>query len=202
MATAQAHEQLLSSVPAAGAQVSAPSEVTLTFSGPMIATGTAVRVIGPDGANASQGDAKVAAAAVTQPLRTPLVGGSYTVTWRAVSGDGHPVSGTFTFSVAANATAAPPTAGLPGISQSTAAPTAPTSSAPTSPTSSEVTPPAKQTPTTSTDNEPLLIGAAVVIALLLIGGGAAYARTRLRDDAPANGKNERNGHDSDSDSTD
>lgn len=195
MPTAQAHDHLTSSVPAAGATVDSPAQVSLTFSGSVVSAGTAVRVVGPQGADVTGGAVNVAGPKVTQPLRAGLAAGAYTVTWRVTSADGHPVSGTFAFTVARNATANPPTPSKPGITRSTQA-------APTSATSTSPTPPAKQTPTNSTNNKPVLIGTAAVVALLLIGAGAAYARGRLRDDAPNDPENGRNGHDSDSGPTD
>jgi methionine-rich copper-binding protein CopC len=190
--TAQAHDHLQSSSPAAGSQVDRATEVTLTFSDTVVRTGTAVRVVGPDGSQAGEGAVQVSGSTVTQPLRRPLPAGAYKVTWRAISADGHPVSGTFAFSVAQGATASPPAASKPGIT----GPTSATGS------SSAPTPPAQQKPTDATNNEPWLIVGAVVLALLLIGAGAAFTRTRLRDDAPADPRRADDDHDSHSDSTD
>ena len=97
---ALAHDALLGSEPADGAVLTeAPSQIVLTFSAAQAGVGSEVAVVGPDGAVWSDGPTQVSEAVVTQPLRPDMPEGVYTVTFRSVSGDGHPVSGTFTFSV-------------------------------------------------------------------------------------------------------
>jgi len=99
-APALAHDALLGSEPADGAVLTeAPSQIVLTFSAAQAGVGSEVAVVGPDGAVWSDGPAQVSEAVVTQPLRPDMPEGVYTVTFRSVSGDGHPVSGAFTFSV-------------------------------------------------------------------------------------------------------
>jgi hypothetical protein len=99
-APALAHDALLGSEPADGAVLTeAPSQIVLTFSGAQAGLGSEVAVVGPDGAAWSDGPAQVTEAVVTQPLRPDLPEGVYTVTFRSVSSDGHPVSGAFSFSV-------------------------------------------------------------------------------------------------------
>ena len=99
-APALAHDALLGSEPADGAVLTeAPSQIVLTFSAAQAGVGSEVAVVGPDGAVWSDGPAQVSEAVVTQPLRPDMPEGVYTVTFRSVSGDGHPVSGTFAFSV-------------------------------------------------------------------------------------------------------
>lgn len=99
-APALAHDALLGSEPADGAVLTeAPSQIVLTFSGAQAGVGSEVAVVGPDGAVWSDGPVQVSEAVVTQSLRPDMPEGVYTVTFRSVSGDGHPVSGTFTFSV-------------------------------------------------------------------------------------------------------
>ena len=99
-APALAHDALLGSEPADGAVLTeAPSQIVLTFSDAQAGVGSEVAVVGPDGAVWSDGPVQVSEAVVTQPLRPDMPEGVYTVTFRSVAGDGHPVSGTFTFSV-------------------------------------------------------------------------------------------------------
>jgi methionine-rich copper-binding protein CopC len=96
---AQAHAILLSTSPADSAALAqAPKEVSLTFNEPPMGIGTTVRVTGPAGM-VSQGRPRVIDNTVHQTLNTGLGGGKYTVAWRATSIDGHPVSGTFAFTV-------------------------------------------------------------------------------------------------------
>ncbi len=104
---ASAHDELTSAVPAAGAVVRAPRQVVLRFAEDVLAVGSRVVVTGPTGTTTDAAP-RVDGTTLTQPLPTDLPGGGYTVTWRAVSSDGHPVSGTFRFVVAGSAPAAPP----------------------------------------------------------------------------------------------
>lgn len=96
------HAELLRSQPAAGSVVeSAPREVHIWFSEPVDApSSTAIRVVDPEG-TAVAADTTVAAddrTEMTTRLTASAVG-SYTVYWRAISADGHPIDGTFVFSV-------------------------------------------------------------------------------------------------------
>ncbi len=136
---ASAHDELASSTPRDAATVTAPGEVVLRFAEPVLTIGLVVTVTGPGGA-AGAGRPVVAGQTVTQALRSPAPPGRYTTVWRAVSSDSHPVSGTFTFTVAAPAavTTAPQTGSTttsstaPAIASSTAPPTpAPTTAPPT-----------------------------------------------------------------------
>ncbi|GAA1820491.1 copper resistance protein CopC [Planosporangium flavigriseum] len=98
--TAWAHSQLRATTPAASSTVTAPiSEVTLTFNEPVQQRFSIVVVDGPGGVNYSDGPVRVVDSTVHQPVR-PLRSGSYTVQWRVVSADGHPVEGSFGFTVA------------------------------------------------------------------------------------------------------
>ncbi|WP_030271095.1 FixH family protein [Streptomyces sp. NRRL B-24484] len=103
--TAAAHATLVSTDPAQGAvTATAPAAVTLTFSEGVSLTADSVRVLDPAGKQVDNGDAahadgKEASARVT--LRQGLGNGTYTVAWRAVSEDSHPVGGAFTFSIGA-----------------------------------------------------------------------------------------------------
>jgi methionine-rich copper-binding protein CopC len=135
---ASAHDYLVSSSPAAGSTVDAPpTEVTLTFSDVILDLGAAggagadastgstssaggssvVQVTGPDaaGTHFETGCATNAGRAVSVPV---ALGGSgqYTVTWRVVSADGHPVSDSiaFAYRAPAGATASAGTPDGPG----------------------------------------------------------------------------------------
>ncbi|WP_405020874.1 FixH family protein [Kitasatospora sp. NBC_00070] len=103
--SAAAHAALVSTDPAQNSVVpSAPSAVTLTFSEGVTLSADSVRVLDPAGKQVDAGDSgradgKGDTARVS--LRGGLADGTYTVAWRAVSDDSHPVSGAFTFSVGA-----------------------------------------------------------------------------------------------------
>jgi copper resistance protein C len=114
---AQAHDTLVGTDPADGSTVAeVPDHVTLTFGEPAQALGTEVVVHGPNGEALSVGPAQLAGNAVTQDVAPVRPAGVYTVEWRVTSQDGHPVSGTFTFT-------ATESVGLPAGVTPTAAPT-------------------------------------------------------------------------------
>lgn len=102
-APASAHAALLRTAPAEGSVVpSAPRQVRLDFSEGVLLAADAVRVLDPAGKRVDDGPPQHAGdndstAVVT--LRTGLSTGTFTVAWKAVSQDSHPVAGAFTFSV-------------------------------------------------------------------------------------------------------
>jgi hypothetical protein len=104
-APAQAHDQLISSVPEAGATVdSPPSEVTLTFSASIGEEFAQVAVVGQDGTAYQSGDPVVEGPTLTQAVEGLPTGEQITVSYRIVSSDGHPIGGTVPFSIAADQT--------------------------------------------------------------------------------------------------
>ncbi|RPF23287.1 copper resistance CopC family protein [Myceligenerans xiligouense] len=98
---AAAHDQLLSSDPADGDELDAmPAAITLTFSGEPLATGAEVVLTGEDGNAVSLRDIAVDGAVLTATVPATLPGGDYDAAWHIVSGDGHPLEGAFSFTVA------------------------------------------------------------------------------------------------------
>ncbi|MET9953658.1 copper resistance CopC family protein [Streptomyces sp. NPDC006339] len=107
---AAAHTDLNGSDPANGALLDAvPRTVTLTFSDPMTQKYAQLAVTGPDGAALGDGAPAVAGREVTLKLQAANGAGRYTVGYRVVSADGHPVSGKSVFTVRPAATAPPTT---------------------------------------------------------------------------------------------
>jgi hypothetical protein len=100
---ASAHDELVASTPAEGATVEAPDAVALELSSPAQPLGTRVVVTAPDGAASSEGEAELRGATVVQPLVADLPPGVHTVSWQVTSSDGHPLTGSFSFTVAAPA---------------------------------------------------------------------------------------------------
>ncbi|KRF19014.1 hypothetical protein ASG90_03780 [Nocardioides sp. Soil797] len=96
---ASAHASLVGSDPAEGAVlVAAPQQATLTFDEPVTLPEDAVQVFDAQGHPvASDSTARDKDVAVDLP--DGLSDGTYVVTWGVVSGDGHPVSGSLTFSI-------------------------------------------------------------------------------------------------------
>lgn len=104
--TASQHLRLTGSSPAKDSTVAeAPREIRLSFSlkpelalvriGLASASGSKVEM----GKPARTSDSLTVAA----PIEGRLTPGSYTVSWQAASGDGHPIRGTFDFTLAASA---------------------------------------------------------------------------------------------------
>jgi methionine-rich copper-binding protein CopC len=121
---ASAHAGLVSIDPADGATVTAaPSRVTLTFDEDM-AEPAVVLVTGPDGQRADVGHTRVSGAVVSVGVDLPSPG-RYTVAFRAVSADGHPVADQKSFAfqpegvASAGAPAAKPGVGAASSSGST-----------------------------------------------------------------------------------
>ncbi|QIM16887.1 copper resistance protein CopC [Leucobacter insecticola] len=81
--------------------------VKLSYSNSIVEVGTEILVTGPDGASAISSAPEVAGPDVTQALNADLPRGSYTVAWRVVSSDGHPIEGGFVFFVTDQGTADP-----------------------------------------------------------------------------------------------
>jgi methionine-rich copper-binding protein CopC len=98
---ASAHAALVRTEPSPGAVPSAPDAVTLTFDEPPRTRFSVVHVLAPDGRRADGGQLTLDGSTVRQPLAGPRPAGRYTVDWRVVSDDGHPVSGSWQFTAEA-----------------------------------------------------------------------------------------------------
>ncbi|PYY60149.1 MULTISPECIES: copper resistance CopC family protein [unclassified Curtobacterium] len=126
---ASAHSALTSSTPADGAVVTGPLEsVDLTFSEAPLAgldAGLRIQVTDASGADVATGDVTVSG--TTMRRAVDLDRGSYTVLWRYVSPDGHPIEGRLAFEYRAAAPVSTPSASA--TPTPTAASGAPTPSA-------------------------------------------------------------------------
>ncbi|MGI5409646.1 copper resistance CopC/CopD family protein [Streptomyces chartreusis] len=101
---ASAHAALRATDPEDGSVLkSAPRDITLTFTESVGLLEDSFRVLDPDGRRLRTGEPEHArgggAETATVTLPAKLAEGTYTVAWRVVSADSHPVSGAFTFSV-------------------------------------------------------------------------------------------------------
>ncbi|MEU4573920.1 copper resistance protein CopC [Nonomuraea sp. ATR24] len=96
-APAQAHDTLKSSDPAKGATVKSVDEVTLEFSNKVRMPFVIVR--GPGDAQHQAGDPESDGPVVKQRLKGELPDGKYTIAYRVVSSDGHPIEGEIPFTV-------------------------------------------------------------------------------------------------------
>ncbi|MGW1714244.1 copper resistance CopC/CopD family protein [Streptomyces sp. NPDC002156] len=101
--TASAHAALRDSDPRDGSVLdSAPRQVTLSFTESVGLLDDSFRVFDPDSRRVSTGEAehvKGSSDAVRVSLPEGLGEGTFTVAWRVVSADSHPISGAFTFSI-------------------------------------------------------------------------------------------------------
>lgn len=184
-APASAHDQVVSTTPADGAVVGAPTKVSVTFSEPVLDVAGANRIVVTGPAGQLNGDLSVKGKVISLAFAAPLPGGAYRAQWRAASDDGHPVSGTFAFTVRAAATTTPPVstataAGSPTTSASATASTTTTAPAPTQATSS----PATESTSSNDSWAPWLLGALVLAAIACVAVIASAKRRRRHDDGP------------------
>jgi len=98
---AAAHAQLIGTDPVDGAVLpQAPGSVTLSFNEPVRLTDREITVYDAEGrAVASTARSSGTDVVVDLPDAAALERGSFVVAWFVVSGDGHPISGSLTFSV-------------------------------------------------------------------------------------------------------
>ncbi|MGJ3190417.1 copper resistance protein CopC [Paenarthrobacter nitroguajacolicus] len=121
-APASAHDVAESTAPANGANVAeVPASVSITFNNRPLAIGSGVTVTA-GGENWADGPVEIIDNQAVQKLRDGAPAGEYTVVWRVVSSDSHPIEGTFTFTATAGSTTT--TGGTAVASPSASAPSA------------------------------------------------------------------------------
>jgi methionine-rich copper-binding protein CopC len=102
-AAALRHTKLVKSAPAKDSTVAPPKQLQLWFNEAVPLTSTRARITPATGAaitlDAPTRDAKVADAPVVFTVPSTLANGKYTVEWATASADGHPVQGSFIFTV-------------------------------------------------------------------------------------------------------
>jgi methionine-rich copper-binding protein CopC len=108
---AAAHTALKEANPKSGSTVEPPSEVVLTYTEAVKLP--QVVVTDDKGTMYASGEAEATDNKVTQTLKGPLPNGDYTVGWRVVSVDGHPVKGSYKFTVKGASATATPTSASP-----------------------------------------------------------------------------------------
>ena len=174
-APASAHDVAESTTPANGARVAeVPASVSITFNNRPLAIGSGVTVTA-GGENWADGAVEIIDNMAVQKLRPGAPAGEYTVVWRVVSSDSHPIEGTFKFTVS-------------GTSTTTAGTTTPSGSAGASPSASAAVPTAGTAAPGTENTEPApaasqpfpwsIVGLAVV-AIGLVIFLAVTARKKL-----------------------
>ncbi|MER6136736.1 copper resistance protein CopC [Streptomyces sp. NPDC001815] len=102
-ATVSAHSAVRDTDPREGSVLkSAPREVTMTFTESVGITDDSLRVLSPENRRVNAGDTQHVPGrsdTVRVRLNDDLPDGTFTVAWRVVSADSHPISGAFTFSI-------------------------------------------------------------------------------------------------------
>ncbi|MFJ6453045.1 copper resistance protein CopC [Paenarthrobacter sp. NPDC091669] len=130
-APASAHDVAESTTPANGTSVTdVPASVSITFNNRPLAQFSGVTVTA-GGENWADGPVEIIDNQAVQKLREGAPAGEYTVVWRVVSSDSHPIEGTFTFTATAGSTTT--TSGSAAASPSASAPSssAPSAAVPT-----------------------------------------------------------------------
>lgn len=99
---AVAHDDFVSSYPQAGSNVyRAPDEITLTFSGELtdMEGASVVEVLDEQGASVAIDAPGISGTSITQHLAPETAAGAFTVRWKVLSADGHPISGEYAYTV-------------------------------------------------------------------------------------------------------
>jgi methionine-rich copper-binding protein CopC/uncharacterized membrane protein len=110
-APVSAHTSFVGSDPANGSTVSAPlSEIVIEFTNPSEVAGDGFVVLGPDGVVLDPAVTSADGTSFTLSFDEPLTGGVIGVRWSVRAGDAHPIDGSFSFTIDANAVAAAGTA--------------------------------------------------------------------------------------------
>ena len=168
-APAAAHIDLVAAEPSQDATVASLDVVRLRFSGPLRPEFATLAVTGADGARVDSGSPAVAGVEISVPVNVTAAG-PYTVAYRVLSPDGHPVEGSYAV------TYAPP----------------PSSPPPSSPSPSSAAPPTRPpddlaaTPTAVDDDNdgsaPIRVAAGGLLACVAVAGAWLGWRSRVRDD--------------------
>lgn len=163
VSAASAHDSLSGSNPQGGQTVAqVPASITLTFSEPPLALGSEVTVADSDGKNWATGTVDIVDKVASQAVGPDAPSGEYTVTWRVVSADSHPIEGTFQFTATADH-AASRTAATTAAAPVTAPPTA-------SQGGSTTGRPGASVPATETTTFPTGLVVTMILLFVVVGG--------------------------------
>ena len=179
-APASAHSELTSSNPPADATLEyAPIGVGLVFNQNINESFATISVVGPDNEQWTQGSTTVDGPDVSVLVKDGIPNGQYTVGYRVTSADGHPITGSYGFTIAAVAdgdpSAAPtaPAVAAAATSDSAATSTVSPTYDPDNPSASEGARPPQQ--------NPILLLSIVAIAVLGLGAIALTLALRSKN---------------------
>jgi methionine-rich copper-binding protein CopC len=171
--SAQAHSALVSSTPAEGDSISEiPTAIVLEFNEDIQDIGNEVVVVDPEGTPVASGEMVVDGPIVTQPIGVGAPG-TYTVTWRVVSADGHPISGEFSYELQA-----PQTVETTESTEPSQEPTAETTDAATTETS--VAPSSSAAEADEDSGSGAIVPIVVGLAVLVLAGVVVLVVRRRR----------------------
>jgi len=187
---ASGHASLLTSSPEDGAVLDvAPEDVRFTFSEELFAELIEVSVLDAAGDLVMATEAEQTPPPGTDvivPWPSDLPPGEYSVAFRVVSADGHPVTGRITFSYAAVAesaeepTAEPTTEPTPELVEETADPSPEeVTSADDAPSSTETEVVIGEDPTTRGEPNSSIIGPLLIAAAVIVGIGVVFSLIML-----------------------
>jgi copper resistance protein C len=163
-APASAHTDLVAGSPGPNEVLRTPAgELSLTFASALLPEGTQILVRDPGGVDRAVG-AAVSGSSVGVQIKPLTRAGRYTVAYRAVAVDGHPVTGSYQFTVSPAAASAAATQPVTDASTQTVPSTGGTASTTEAPRAAVSAP---STPTWVIGG----LGAATLAALLWIGAG-------------------------------
>jgi methionine-rich copper-binding protein CopC len=173
-ATVLGHAELKTATPAAGSVQTKPvSQVAGVYTDSMKKDGSSIELLDASGASVAKGGLDPADdTRMVVDLTAALPAGAYTVKWTSVASDGDLLRGEWAFTVAAAASASPSAAPASAAPSST-----PVASAAASAAASPTAAPSLtgDVSATSGSTDVLL---PIIVALILLGGGAAYLLNR------------------------
>jgi copper resistance protein C len=166
-APAVAHTALTAADPAKGSTVPSPARIKLTFTEPVRFPG--IVLLDAGGHHHESGKARAAGATVTEQVAGVLPAGVYTVGWRVVAEDGHPVTGDYRFKVAGGAVPSPAPAGA-----------SPAAGSPVSGAATPSSTPVARRTTDASGASWWWVGLGAVIVAAAAGGAGLFRRRRAR----------------------
>ncbi|WP_326564460.1 copper resistance CopC family protein [Micromonospora peucetia] len=182
---AAAHNTLRAASPADGAHLTTPpTRITLEFAQRLDPTFTTIALTDAVGRKIPTGAPAVDGTKGTVTIDETLGEDTYTVAFRIVSADGHPVQGSYRFTVAGGVGAAPETTGASSAPQTGGAPVS--SGGPTATAAATDSGAAPSTAAAATGSGGFGAGAAALVAagvLVAVVGGAALLLRRRRETA-------------------
>lgn len=95
---AAAHDAVTGTNPEDGQSLDAvPEAIEVSFTATPLAMGSEIQIKDAAGMNWTEGGVEIDGNMAVQPVNPAAPAGEYTVTWRVVSSDSHPIDGSFSF---------------------------------------------------------------------------------------------------------